>query len=50
MFIEPYLLARGYVIADHEGFDPERTIFPEQVLAFIRETQPAESAKLGARH
>ena len=33
-----------------EGFDRERAIFPETVLAFIRETQPKEWAKLEALH
>ena len=32
------------------GFDRERAIFPETVLAFIRETQPKEWAKLEALH
>src|SRR5262249_42421567 len=32
------------------GFDRERAIFPDAVLAFIRETQPAEWAKLEALH
>ena len=35
---------------DREGFDRERAIFPETVLAFIRETQPKEWAKLEALH
>ena len=33
-----------------DGFDRERAIFPETVLAFIRETQPKEWAKLKALH
>ncbi|MEW5977588.1 MAG: hypothetical protein AB1898_17480 [Acidobacteriota bacterium] len=33
-----------------EGFGRERSIFPETVLAFIRETQPKEWAKLEALH
>ena len=33
-----------------EGFDRERAIFPETVLAFIRETQPKEWAKLEVLH
>jgi type I restriction enzyme, R subunit len=48
--IEAHLLGHGYVRLDREGFDPERAIFPEMVLAFIRETQPAEWEKLEALH
>ena len=48
--IEVHLLERGYVPLDREGFDRERAIFPETVLAFIRETQPKEWAKLEALH
>ena len=33
-----------------DGFDRERAIFPETVLAFIRETQPKEWAKLESLH
>ena len=44
--IEAYLLENGYVPFAPEGFDRERAIFPETVLAFIRETQPKEWAKL----
>lgn len=48
--IEAHLLAKGYVRLDRGGFDRERAIFPEAVLDFIRETQPAEWAKLEALH
>ena len=48
--IEKYFLAHGYVPVDRDGFDRERAIFPETVLAFIRETQPKEWAKLEALH
>jgi len=48
--IEAHLLQSGYVPTAHEGFDRERAIFPETVLAFIRETQPKEWAKLEALH
>jgi type I restriction enzyme R subunit len=48
--IESYLLKNGYVRVPREGFDRERAIFPETVLAFIRETQPSEWAKLEALH
>ena len=40
--IEAHLLENGYVPVAREGFDRERAIFPETVLAFIRETQPKE--------
>src|SRR5712692_2600565 len=48
--IETYLLANGYVAVDRGSFDRERAIFPETVLAFIRETQPKEWSKLEALH
>lgn len=48
--IEEHLLHNGYVPLPPDGFDRERAIFPEAVLAFIRETQPAEWAKLEALH
>jgi len=46
--IETHLLAGGYASIAPEAFDRERAIFPETVLAFIRETQPKEWAKLEA--
>jgi len=48
--IEVHLLQHGYLPVAREGFDRERAIFPETVLAFIRETQPKEWAKLEALH
>lgn len=48
--IETHLLRNGYVSIASEGFDRERAIFPESVLAFIRETQPKEWDKLEALH
>jgi len=48
--IEAHLLAHGYAPLTPDGFDRERAIFPETVLAFIRETQPLEWAKLEALH
>jgi type I restriction enzyme R subunit len=48
--IEAYLLQNGYASVDRENFDRERAIFPETVLAFIRETQPTEWAKLEVLH
>ncbi len=48
--IEAHLLANGYVPVAGAGFDRERAIFPETVLAFIRETQPKEWARLESFH
>ena len=48
--IEAHLLENGYMPVAREGFDRERAIFPETVLAFIRETQPKEWVKLEALH
>lgn len=48
--IEAHLLQHGYVSIAREGFGRERAIFPATVLAFIRETQLKEWAKLEALH
>jgi type I restriction enzyme R subunit len=48
--IEAHLLRNGYTRIAREGFDRERAIFRETALAFIRETQPKEWAKLEALH
>ena len=48
--IETKLLGNGYVSVDRDGFDCERAIFPQEVLTFIRSTQPKEWAKLEALH
>jgi type I restriction enzyme, R subunit len=48
--IEACLLQNGYVSVAREGFDRARAIFPETVLAFIRETQPKEWDKLNRLH
>lgn len=48
--IEAYLLCNGYLPVDRDGFNRERAIFPQTALAFIRETQTQEWAKLEALH
>ena len=48
--IEAHLLHNRYVPVAREVFDRERAIFPETVLALIRETQPKEWAKLESLH
>ena len=48
--IEANFLQNGYVPIAGEAFDRERAIFPETVLAFIRETQSKEWAKLELLH
>jgi type I restriction enzyme R subunit len=48
--IEAHLLANGYVTVDRDGFDRERAIFPDVVLAFIRKTQEKEWDKLETLH
>ena len=48
--IEAYLLSHGYIPVSRDGFDRERAIFPDEVLSFIRTTQPTEWAKLEALH
>ncbi len=46
--IEAHLLENGYAPVPRDGFDRDRAIFPETALAFIRETQPREWARLEA--
>lgn len=48
--IESHLLENGYLSIDPASFDRGRALFPETALAFIRETQPNEWAKLEALH
>lgn len=48
--IEATMLAKGAVPEPAAGFDRERAIFPETVLAFIRATQPREWKALEALH
>ena len=48
--IEAHLLQNGYVPVARKGFDSDRAIFPDVVIAFIRETQPKEWARLEALH
>lgn len=48
--IEEHLLRNGYVTIAREDFDRERAIFPETVLAFIRDTQPSEWTRLEKLH
>ena len=44
--IEAHLLQNSYIPVAREGFDRERAIFPETVLALIRETQKKERDKI----
>ena len=46
--IETHLLTN--MTLEKGSFDPERAIFPEVVLDFIRKTQPKEWTKLEALH
>ncbi len=46
---EAYLLANGYAKVESK-YDAQKAIFPEEVIAFIRATQPKEWAKLEALH
>ena len=48
--IETNLLANGYVAVAGDGCDRQRAICPETVLAFIRQTQAKEWARLEALH
>ena len=44
--IEAHLLSHGYRRVPGDDFDRDRAIFPEEALAFIRETQPEQWEKL----
>jgi len=46
--IEYYLLDNGYYAIDRKGYDKEKAIFPDAVLAFIKTTQLKEWARLEA--
>ena len=48
--IETHLLSNGYISISRDCFDRDRAIFPDTILAFIRETQPREWAKLEKLH
>ena len=48
--IEATMLANGTVPEPASGFDRDRSIFPETVLSFIRDTQPKEWRALEALH
>lgn len=48
--IEAHLLRNGYLDVPRDGFDRGRAIFPEVFLAFIRDTQPKEWARIEALH
>lgn len=48
--IEQHLLAHGYATVAREAFSRELAVYPSEVLAFIRDTQPQEWAKLEALH
>lgn len=48
--IEHHLIAHGYTPVPREGFDRERAVFSDEVLRFIRDTQPTEWEKLEALH
>jgi len=48
--IEQHLLAHGYASVAREAFSRELAVFPSEVLAFIRDAQPQEWAKLEALH
>ena len=48
--IEEHLLSHDYTRHVSRDFDPDRAIFPETTLAFIRKTQPTVWDKLQALH
>jgi type I restriction enzyme R subunit len=48
--IEAHLLKHGWRRVAEAGYDKARALFPEEALAFIKETQPKEWAKLEALH
>lgn len=42
------LIEGGYVNVDRKGFDTEKALFPAEVIAFIKATQPRDWAKIEA--
>jgi len=44
------LLNRGYVRVPSDRFDAERGIFPQQIVSFVKETQPEAWEKLETAH
>jgi len=44
------LLDRGYTRVPSGGFDAERGIFPDEVVSFVKETQPEAWTKLETAH
>ena len=48
--IEAHLLGNGYTPVAGGGFDRERAVFADEVLGFIRETQPEAWARLEKLH
>lgn len=48
--IEQALLARGYAAIGKQTYDPQRAIFPAEVLGFIQSTQAKEWTKLQVLH
>ena len=48
--IEDYLLDHQYFKINRDDYDRGRAIFPNEVLTFIRDTQPLEWGKLEALH
>jgi len=48
--IERHLLDAGYIAVNSGGFDRDKAIFTDEVLTFIRETQPTAWSKLEALH
>jgi type I restriction enzyme, R subunit len=48
--IETVLLGNGYSVVAQSEFDKNSSLFPGEVISFIRETQPREWEKLEALH
>ena len=44
------VLAGGYAKGDPSSFDPHRALFPSNVVAFLKDSQPIEWAKLAQLH
>lgn len=45
-----HLTAHGWLEGRSDGYDRELALYPEDVLGWLEETQPAELAKLGRLH
>ncbi len=49
-YVEEILSANGWVSGSNAGWDKQRAIFPTEVFAFLKQTQPVLWAEMGRLH